>query len=260
MAELNGVPADLDQLKALALTNYGHFTSMRVEAQRVRGLSLHMERLVRDCRAVFNADLDTDRVRHFIRHALADQHQPTTVRVTVFDPALELGHPGVDANPHVLVTTRPAPSQPLPPVRVQAVQYCREMPEVKHVGLFGSLGQRRLAQRNGYDDVLFTDKQSFICEGATWNIGFFDGDHIVWPQADTLPGVTMALINQVHGGPISTAPVNVAQLPDMQAAFATNAGIGVRAISAVNDTTLVGQHPVFDVLRKEYADAPAQPL
>jgi len=26
VAELNGVPADLDQLKALALTNYGYFT------------------------------------------------------------------------------------------------------------------------------------------------------------------------------------------------------------------------------------------
>ncbi len=42
MAELNGVPADLDQVQVLGLTNYGHFTSMRVDDQRVRGLSLHL--------------------------------------------------------------------------------------------------------------------------------------------------------------------------------------------------------------------------
>lgn len=33
----------------------GHFTSMRVEHQRVRGPSLHLDRLVRDCRRVFDA-------------------------------------------------------------------------------------------------------------------------------------------------------------------------------------------------------------
>ncbi|MGH3852057.1 MAG: aminotransferase class IV [Pseudonocardiaceae bacterium] len=122
--------ADLAQLEALALTNYGHFTSMRVDEQRVRGLSHHLERLSRDCRRVF----DADQVRHRIRHALAD---------------------------------------------------------VKHVGLFGSLRHRRIAQRNGFDDVLFTDAEGHIYEAATSNIGLIDGDQIVWPHADRLTGVTM---------------------------------------------------------------------
>ena len=71
MAELNGVPASLDEVRSLALTNYGHFTTMRVEDQRVRGLGLHMQRLVRDCREVFDTDLEPDHVRQFVRHALA---------------------------------------------------------------------------------------------------------------------------------------------------------------------------------------------
>ena len=87
---MNGVPADLDQIKALALINYGHFTSMRVDEQRVRGLSLHLERLMRDCRRVFDADLDPERIRHRIRHALVDTPRSIVVRVTVFDPTLEL--------------------------------------------------------------------------------------------------------------------------------------------------------------------------
>lgn len=69
MAELNGRPVGADELQALALTNYGHFTSMRVEDGRVRGLALHLERLARDCRAVFGAELDTGRVRELARRA-----------------------------------------------------------------------------------------------------------------------------------------------------------------------------------------------
>jgi hypothetical protein len=64
--ELNGAPASIDQVRVLALTNYGHFTSMLVQDFRVRGLSLHMERLTRDCRQLFDVDLDTDAVRHYV--------------------------------------------------------------------------------------------------------------------------------------------------------------------------------------------------
>lgn len=203
--------ADLDQITALALINYGHFTSMRVEDQRVRGLSLHLERLMRDCRRVFDADLDPDRVRYLLRHAVADAPRSVVARVTVFDPDLPLGHPGADAEPQLLVTTRPAALTPLAALRLQSAQYCRELPDVKHVGLFGSLRHRRIAQRNGFDDVLFTNADTSISEAATSNIGFFDGDQIVWPQADCLPGVTMRLINQARDGQVSTAPVTLGQ-------------------------------------------------
>ncbi len=260
MAELNGVTADLDQVKALALVNYGHFTSMRVDDQRMRGLSRHLERLRRDCRRVFDADLDSDRVRHLVRHALSDTPRSVVVRVTVFDPDLQLGHPGADAEPHLLVTTRPAALTPLPALRLQSAQYRREMPDVKHVGLFGSIRHRRIAQRNGFDDVLFIDADATISEAATSNIGFINGDRIVWPQADCLPGVTMRLINQARNEHVATSPVTLADLPDMQAAFATNAVVGIRPISAIDGTEWSDEHPVLDILRKQYADIPPELL
>lgn len=260
MTELNGTPANLDQMKALALSNYGHFTSMRVEDNRVRGLSPHLDRLVRDCRAVFDTVLNPDRVRHLVRRAVADRTGAVVVRVTVFDPALDFGHPGGTAEPHVLVTTRAAVAQPLPPIRVRTVRYRRDLPAVKHVGLFGLVHQRRLAQRDGYDDVVFTDEASRLSEGATWNIGFYDGEAIVWPKADVLPGVTMALLNQTHNGPVHRTPVTTTELPGMKAAFATNAAIGVRQISAVDDIEWPHAHPILDILRKEYADIPTEPL
>ncbi|MFG2848510.1 aminotransferase class IV family protein [Kitasatospora sp. NPDC048296] len=257
MAELNGSPISLDHLQALALTNYGHFTSIRVEDGHVRGLSLHLARLARDCRAVFDTDLDLDRVRDFARRAVPSSGD-CVIRVTVFDPALDLGHVGNDAHPHVLVTTRPAGPLPLPAMRVQSVVYTRDMPAVKSVGLFGSLRHRRNAQRSGFDDALFTDADSVISEGGTWNVGFVRGDQVVWPDAECLVGTTMELLRQAH--PSSTATVRLSDLTNFDAAFATNIGIGVRAINAVDGVAFPDTHPVIEQLRKEYAEVPADLL
>ncbi|MGH3867932.1 MAG: aminotransferase class IV family protein [Pseudonocardiaceae bacterium] len=260
IAELNGVPADLDRVQVLALTNHGHFTTMRVEDQRVRGLALHLERLMRDCRQVFDVDLNPDWIRYLVRHAMADVSASVLVRVTVFDPALELGHPGADAEPQILVTTRPAAHTPLPALRLQTAIYRRDMPEVKHVGLFGSLHRRRIAQRKGFGDVLFADADATVSEAATSNVGFVDGDRIVWPQADCLLGVTMRLISQARDENATTVPVTLGQLADVDAVFATNAAVGIRPVSAIDDVHWPDEHPALGVLRKKYASLPAELL
>jgi branched-subunit amino acid aminotransferase/4-amino-4-deoxychorismate lyase len=257
-AQLNGVPVNLDQLTALALINYGHYTSARVDDLRVRGLSLHVERLVQDCHRIFDAQLDPDWVRRLVRHALAEAPPSVVVRVTVFDPELPLGQIGADAQPHLLVTTRPAAVKPLPALRLQSTQYCRELPAVKHVGLFGSLRRRRIAQRNGFDDVLFTGAGTEISEAATANVGVVDGDRIIWPQAPCLAGVTMRLINEAVGEQADTAPVTLRELAGVDAVFATNAAVGVRPVMAIDGIRFPAEHPVIDTLRKRYAEIPPE--
>jgi branched-subunit amino acid aminotransferase/4-amino-4-deoxychorismate lyase len=259
MAELDGVQVSLEALQSLGLTNYGHFTTMRVDDQRIRGLSQHLDRLVRDCRALFNSHLDSDHVRELVRHAIADRRGSVVVRVTIFDPELRLGNTGAEAKPSVLVTTRPAVDWAPPPMRVQTAVFHREFPEVKHVGLFGALWHRRNAELNGYDDALFVNASSVISEGVTWNIGFFDGDRIVWPNDAVLPGITMRLLKQVHDHTIS-ASVSLRDVPGMVAAFATNTAIGVRVISAINDMQLSDSSPIFETLRKEYQEIPGEHL
>ncbi len=204
--------------------------------------------------------VDPDRIRHLVRHALADVSRSVVVRVTVFDPALELGHIGADADPHILVTTRPAAHSPPPALRLQSAIYRRDMPDIKHVGLFGSLQCRRIAQRNGFGDVLFIDADSTIFEAATSNIGFVDGDRIFWPQADCLPGVTMRLISQARDEQATTVPITLGQLADVDAVFATNAAVGIRPISAIDDFPWPDEHPALGVLRKEYTSLPAELL
>ncbi|MFI6444929.1 aminotransferase class IV family protein [Kitasatospora sp. NPDC050543] len=260
MAELNGRPVSPEALAALALTNYGHFTTLRVEDRRARGLALHLDRLVRDCRTVFAAELDPERVRALLRRAVGAAAGPLVARVTVFDPALEVGQPGATgAEPAVLVTIRPAPALPLPPLRVRSVPYAREFPAVKHVGLFGLLAHRAAAQRAGYDDALFTDGRGCVSEGGTWNAAFHDGERLVWPDAECLPGVTMALLRQVWDTS-GTAAVPLAEVAGYRAAFATNAAVGVRAIASVDGVALAVDDPVTGLLRAAYAEIPADPL
>jgi branched-subunit amino acid aminotransferase/4-amino-4-deoxychorismate lyase len=258
--ELNGAPPTMDQVKALALTNYGHFTSMLVEDGRVRGLSLHMQRLLRDCQVLFDVDLDTDRVRNYLRQALADAAPRTVARVTVYDPTLDLGKIGSDAVPHILVTTRPAPSSTPGPLRLQAASYRREMPAVKHIGLFGALRSRRTAQREGYDDVLFLNLDGTISEIATSNIGFVREGQTIWPRSEWLTGITMTLLTQALDEPIHTEPITLSDLPTTEFAFATNAAVGIRPVAAVDDQTWPTDHPALKQLCDLYAEIPTEQI
>jgi branched-subunit amino acid aminotransferase/4-amino-4-deoxychorismate lyase len=256
--ELNGSPISQSEIAALGLVGFGHFTSMRVEHRAVRGLSQHMDRLARDCRTVFDTELDTDRVRNLVRRALPDMETAVVVRVTVFDPHIALNRPGADADPQVLVTWREAPPVPQAPLTLQSAVYSRDLPETKHVGLFGALYQRRLAQRGGADDVLFTTADGTISEIATSNIGIISDGHLIWPVADVLPGITMRLLSQTLAEEVIAKPITLAELPHVDAGLATNAAVGVRAIGRVDDIDLPIDRAIIDRLRAEYESVPAQ--
>ncbi|MEV6984729.1 aminotransferase class IV family protein [Sphaerisporangium sp. NPDC051017] len=261
MMELNGRPAGVEELGALALYNYGHFTTMRVEDGRVRGLSLHLERLLGDCRVLHGADLDLDRVRHLVRR-VATPGTPLIVRVTVFDPGLDLARPAVKAHPEILVSTRPVPGD-LPPLVLGTTEYQRDLPEVKHSGLFGPVLHRRFALAGGYDDALFTDARGRVTEGPTWNIGFVRDGRVLWPENDRLPGVTMRLLQRVAdraGVPSAMAAVDLGDLPGMTAAFVTNSAIGVRPVRSIDGAELRPDEPIMTTLRREYAALPGEPL
>lgn len=279
-AELDGEPVGVAELGALALANVGHFTTMRVEPPGlVRGLELHLDRLVTDCRTVFGVELDRERVRRLAARAVAGRAEPVVVRVTVFDPALDIGHPSAAAHPRVLVTVRAAPAggaaapAALPPLRLGTRRFRRDLPVVKHVGLFGPLFERSAAQRAGFDDAVFVDDESAITEGPTWNIGFFDGERVVWPDADVLPGVTMRLLQRsplrldqpavAATAPISghvTARVTLADVHRMEAAFVSNAANAVRPVAAIDDARFQPDHPVLAALAAAYAAISPTPL
>lgn len=250
------------QLTALALGNYGHFTTMLVTDGRVRGLDLHLRRLVDDSRLLFDHDLDPDQIRVLVR-----RHAPTVpaaVRVTVFAPDLPLDRPSAPVRPVVAVTTRPAPAGVPSALRLVSVPYRRDLPSVKHVGLFGPVLHRRAAQRTGADDAVFVDARSRLSEGPTWNIGFVDADGtVVWPAADCLAGVTMRLLDRAcrAAGPATARRhVDLTDTRRMRAAFVTNAAVGVRPVAALDTTCYDPEYPVLHELARRYLAVPDDTL
>jgi branched-subunit amino acid aminotransferase/4-amino-4-deoxychorismate lyase len=236
----------------LALTGYGHFTTMRVERGGVRGLALHLDRLAKDCRTVFGADLDPDRVREELRLAIAGADGPVMARVTVFDPSLRIDRMAEPASPRTVVTLRAAPAAEPPPLRVRSVAFTRDLPEVKHAALFGALHRRRLAQLDGFDDAVFVDADGAFSEGPTWNLGLFDGESVVWPSGDALPGVSAALIAGAYAGRSVSRSVLLSEAAGMAAAFATSSSVGARPIAAIDGASFDPAHPVIRALREAY--------
>lgn len=254
MEQIDGAPPTSADLRALAFGGLGHFTTMRVDAGGARGLDLHLARLVTDCRTLFGTKLSPDLVRERIRSAIADEPDTVVVRVTVFDPTLTLERPGADADPAILVSPRHASTGAPVPLRLRSAVFDRQTPEIKHVGLFGALHQRRLAQRAGYDDAVFVGADGALSEGPTWNIGFIDRDGVVWPDGPALPGVTRALL--ADRVPSRFASVDIADLGGIEAAFATSSGAGIRPIAGIDDHSWPTEHAMFDCLRAAYSEVP----
>ena len=240
-AYLDGRPATADDLRPLALSNYGHFTSMQARARAVRGLDLHLHRLKSATRELFDATLDDVRVRNGILAALdAEGINDAGVRVTVYSRTFDYTHPDRSMPVDVLVSLTPPREADLKPAWVKTYPFQRPLPQVKHVGTFPLFQHRRQARRDGYDDALFVDAKGRISEGSVWNIGFWDGRQVLWPQAEALRGTAEKLLQAglaEVGVEQRHQPVEARALAGMKAAFAANA-TGIWLISGIDETAL----------------------
>jgi branched-subunit amino acid aminotransferase/4-amino-4-deoxychorismate lyase len=228
--EINGRPAEAADVHRVAMGNYGHFTSMQVRDGAVRGLDLHLARLERASSELFGqeVDHDGDRILAFVRHAL-DGVPAASVRVTVVQ------RPRDPLSTDVLVSVSdPVDDTPGPALRVRTTTYEREVAHLKHVATMGLSYHWRQAVAAGFDDVLFVGRDGLVREGSVWNIAFWDGEQVVWPAADVLPGVTMLLL-QRSGVPWTSRELTVADLPDLHAAAATNSHCPSRPLASIDE-------------------------
>jgi branched-subunit amino acid aminotransferase/4-amino-4-deoxychorismate lyase len=236
--EIDGHPATVAELGGLAFSGYSHFTSMQVRDRRVRGLGLHLDRLVSNSAELFGRAVDPERVRACLRHALDGGPAGRSGQVSVFatdDDGLIAGRP---VEPHVMVRTGPPVHPPEGGVRVRTAEHERFLPHLKHAGTIGLVHHWRAARRDGFDDALLTDRDGFISEGTLWNVAFADADAIVWPSAPALPGITMQLVQAGlvrHRIPSVTRPVHITELGGFRAAVLMNSIVPARAIVAIDD-------------------------
>jgi branched-subunit amino acid aminotransferase/4-amino-4-deoxychorismate lyase len=235
--QVNGEAANADDLRWLVANNYGHFTSMRVENGGVRGLDLHLDRLAASTRNLFGTDLDRDVVRGYVRAAIDGLHGPLSVRINVFSRTYDRDNPARAVAADVLVSVSAASLPNETPLSVKSFAYERESPAIKHVGTFPLFHYRRQAQQAGFDDALFVDGAGRVSEGSIWNVGFFEGDSVVWPNARQLEGVSKQLLRGAFasGGIVDRAQaVALADIGRFSGAFFTNSAQSVRPIAHID--------------------------
>jgi branched-subunit amino acid aminotransferase/4-amino-4-deoxychorismate lyase len=260
-SKLNGQPARVDDLRALALVSYGHFTSMQVVDGRVSGLDLHLARLESATRELFAQPLDIAKVRGYMRDALGGQSEAVSLRVNVFARDLNRDRLVAPTALDVLTTISAARQPGTTPVRLKSFSYARVLPHIKHVGTFELFHHRRLAQLAGFDDALFLDSSGALSEASVWNIGFFDGNGIVWPNAPALAGISMQLLQKgLRERGIATRERRIAHadIAQYRAAFLTNSSCAARAISSIDGFDLAADPALIALLQQCHAMSPPQ--
>lgn len=259
--ELNGRAPGVGELASLALLNYGHFTSLRTEQGAVRGFNLHLQRLAKASFELFGTELDLARVRDLVRRAVGGAS--ATVRITLFSLDFDRSRPELPQEVDILVSVHPLREPRGQPLRVRSLVHQRYLAHTKHVGTFELLHPLRNARLAGFDDVLFCTEAGDVCEGSTWNIGFWEGHRVVWPNAPALPGVTLHLLDKgLRNAGIETTSiaVNLRDLAEFRCAFAINTGSVGPLLASIDRHELDCDTVLLERLEVIYQQIPLEPI
>lgn len=256
---IDGHPATLEDQTHQTLVNYGAYTAFGVEQRKVRGLTDHLARLDGSAIELFGEPVGEPTLRARMRQAVGAR-EACWLRVSLFSNAIGHRSPTWSGQPRVMVGVFDPPPPLAASLRLAVQTYAREAAHLKHTATFGLIRARRLARADGFDDALFVDADGLISEGSLWNIGFLDGDHVVWPQAPMLAGVTQAMIARGLNGigrTQSTEPVSIHDLSRFDGAFICNSATPACAVATIGDRTFIDRPERIERLRSAWL---AQPL
>lgn len=237
----------------------GHFTTMQVRDGAIQGLDLHLARLREATMAMFDACLDEGALRARLRLALegdAGHVEARTLRVVVRAASSGSRGEGLDVGIDIEAPREPGASA----LRLRSHQGLRERAALKHLAIEPQFEARRAAQAAGFDDALLVDAGGSVAEGTFWNVAFWDGEAVVWPEAPSLDGVTQRLLQEAlarAGVPQRRDAVRLDALDAFRAAFAINSR-GIQAVASVDDHAFGGDGSLGVLLRELLAACPWQ--
>ena len=263
LMQIDGRPASAADLGHFALSNYGAFTSMQVEDGGVRGLDMHLARLEAEAVELFGVAVPEATLRERMRQALDGRSGRFSLRVNLFSDAVSLRAPEAVVEPRVLTTLSPPASPLTTPLRLQSQVYAREVPHLKHAATFGLTRARRQAVLAGFDDALFVDAEGRISEGSIWNIGFVQGETVIWPEAPMLAGTGQALLQRGMAGlglGSETRPVRLSDLAAFDAAFICNSATPACAVAAIDGHPFGPAEPLISRLIDAWRSNPCQAI
>lgn len=255
VTHLNGVAATTEDLSPLAFAGHAHFTAVQVRGGLVRGLDLHLDRLRGASLELFDRALPDDRVREVLRRAIAEGPEDLSLTATVFSPAGEFVVAGPEVEPEVLVRTGPASDGPNGPIALATVEHQRVLAHLKHVGEVAKTHYLRWAAGEGFDDAAFVDAAGRISEATIWNLAFWDGTSVVWPDADILAGTTMGVVRrQLSSLNVAqrTQAVTPADAASMAGAVVMNSWTPGIAVDRIGDAEIPVAGPFVDLLHHAF--------
>ncbi|WP_367133919.1 MULTISPECIES: aminotransferase class IV [Streptomyces] len=249
--QVDGRVVDTDPLFLALMGGYGHMTAMQIRNGRVRGLDFHLTRLDTATKELFGEGLDGELVRERIRGALdAAGVRDASARVYVYAP--EPGDGTV-----IAVILRPAVPEP-GPQRLRSVPYARPTAHLKHVGVFGQAYYLRQVKAAGFDEALLVEPDGTVAEGAVTNVGFLEGDTVIWPSAPALDGITMLVLQREldrAGLPWRRQAVRLDEVARFDAAFVCNS-VGVSPVPLIDDVPFPLDAEPVRTLKRLYEAAP----
>ncbi|QOF77678.1 aminotransferase class IV family protein [Variovorax sp. 38R] len=253
VVQRNGQPAPAEALASLAFAGHAHFTAMQVRGGRVRGFDLHLARLRFASQTLFGQALPDDTVRAHLQAALAAGPADLSLTATVYSPAGEFTV--ADAVPEVLIRTGLPSNGPAGPLTLAAITHERFLPAVKHVGEGAKTQLLRQAAAQGFDDVAFLDRQGRLGEASIWNLAFWDGKAVVWPEAEILVGSTMGILRRQLdrlGVPQRSQVLRRADLPTLAGAVVMNSWTPGVAVHRIGDVALPAAPAFVELLHRAY--------
>lgn len=260
---LDGRDASATDLAPLAFAGFAHFTAMQVRGGAVQGLDLHLNRLRSASEIMFGQAHSDTEIRAFLRAAIEGGLSDISLTATVFSRSGEFSAAGAKSDPAILIRTAPASNGPAGPLRLDTVEHERPLATLKHVGEATKTYYLRKAVEKGFDDAAFVDAQGQLSEATIWNLAFWDGQTVIWPQADMLNGITMQIVSrqlEKFGIPQRQESLTPEKVQCLSGGAVMNSWTPGVPISAIGSMSMSVSDRFMALLHQAYQAEPAVPI
>jgi branched-subunit amino acid aminotransferase/4-amino-4-deoxychorismate lyase len=218
----------------------GVLDTMLVQNGMPQDLDLHLERLVYDCEHVLRCACPD--VRDKIMHA--SSASTGTARLRIVITGGDTGKPlGLPTQPNILISLKPVTIETKPLACLIVPDYPRiagcRLENSKRTDYARNFAARQDALNAGYDDAIMLDTAGNIACGTTANIFIVENGTRITPplRCGVVAGITRRKLLDTGAREEIITP---ARLLNADSVFLTNAVMGLRSVSRINDASFTG--------------------
>ncbi|XVU22689.1 hypothetical protein ACQPZJ_36255 [Actinoplanes sp. CA-054009] len=105
--------------------------------------------------------------------------------------------------------------------------------------------------------MLFLGADGGVREGSVWNVVFFDGERVIWPEAPMLTGVTMQVLRRgLDKLGVASDRRRITSLEGLVGAAAANSHCPAQPLASVDGWELPEPAALTEVLWRAWREVP----